>query len=67
MRRSEELGALAPEQNGSRKGKTLDTQSLNTELLYNLVRLKRVPETSIFTDLVSNYNILVHSIDSLSL
>ena len=30
MRRAEELGALVPEQYGSRKGKTEDIQALNT-------------------------------------
>ena len=47
-RRAEELRALAPEQYGSRKGKSEYTQALNTQLLYYIVRLKRVPVTRIF-------------------
>eukprot|EP00957_Ditylum_brightwellii_P172332 13119594-Ditylum_brightwellii.AAC.1 len=44
-----------------------DLQALNTRLFYNYVLLERVPATSIFIDLVSNYDLVVHSIASLAL
>ena len=34
-----------------------DIDALNIRLLYDPTRLKRVPETITFTDLVSNYNL----------
>ena len=67
MRKSEELRALYPKQYTIRKRKASDINALNTQLFYNIIRLKRVPATSTFADLVSNYGIVVHRIASLSL
>lgn len=67
MRRAELNGGLAIEQYGSRTAKAADIQALNTRLFYDLVRLKKIPATSEFTDLVSNYDLVVHSLASLSL
>ena len=39
----------------------------NTRLFYELIRQNKFPETSIFADLVSNYDLVVHSIAYLSL
>ena len=63
----ESTGTLAPEQYGSRKAKEADAQDLNTRLLYDPTRLKRVSATSVFSDLVSNYNLVAHNIAALSL
>ena len=49
------------------KEKATDIHALNIRLFYDLTRLKRVPATITFTDIVSKYNLLVHSITSLSL
>ena len=62
MIRAEELGALSPKQHVSRKPKSEDIQDLNTRLFYNIKILKRVPGTNTFADLVSNYDLVVHSI-----
>ena len=64
--KSEELNALSPEQYG-RKKKEEDIQELNTSLLYYLIRLKRVPEITNFVDIIYNYDLVVHTIASLSL
>ena len=67
MKNSEELESLAPEQYGSRASKSADIQALSTRLFYDKIRLKRLPATSVFADLVSNYDLVLHSISSLSL
>ena len=61
------LDVLALEQYGSRKAKAADIQALNIRLLYDLTRLERIPSTSTFTDIVSNYDIVVHIISYLKL
>ena len=55
------------EKYGLRKEKAADIYALNIRLFYDPTSLKRVPETITFADLVSNYNLLVHNIASLSL
>lgn len=67
MQRAEECEGVAPEQYGSRKHKAADIQALNTRLFYDLVRLHQTAATSKFIDLVSNYDLVVHSIASLAL
>ena len=44
-----------------------DVQALNTRLLYDLLRLNRLPAVTPFADLVSNYDLVCHSIASLAL
>ena len=61
------LDRITPEQYGSRKSKAADTQSINTIFFYDLIRQKRIPATSIFSDLVLNYYLVVPSIAYLSL
>eukprot|EP00957_Ditylum_brightwellii_P201642 15326568-Ditylum_brightwellii.AAC.2 len=67
MELAEGNGGIAEEQYGSRKHKAADIQALNTRLFYDYVRLERTPATSPFIDLVSNYDLVVHSIASLAL
>ena len=67
MSQSESLDGLTPKQYGIWKEKAADIQELNTRLFYDLIRKKIIPATSIFTDLVSNYDLVVDSIDSLSI
>eukprot|EP00957_Ditylum_brightwellii_P124976 9527183-Ditylum_brightwellii.AAC.1 len=67
MERAEGLGGIAPEQFGSRKHKYADLQALNTCLFHNFIWLERTTSTSTFIDLVSTYNLVVHSIASLAL
>ena len=47
----------SPGKYGLRKEKATDIDALNIRLFYDPTRLKRVPETITFTDLVSNYNL----------
>ena len=67
MAKDGNLDGLPPEQYESRNFKATNIQALNTQLFYDLIRQKRIAAMSILTDLVSNYNLLVHSITSLSL
>eukprot|EP00957_Ditylum_brightwellii_P200365 15275304-Ditylum_brightwellii.AAC.1 len=67
MQQAEEWHRIAPEQYGSRKKKSADIQDLNTSLFYDYVQLKRTPATSIFIDLVSNYDMGAHNIAMLAL
>eukprot|EP00957_Ditylum_brightwellii_P105962 8082922-Ditylum_brightwellii.AAC.1 len=67
MNKAEECNGIAPEQYGSRRRKAADIQALNTRLFYDLVLLERKLATSTFIDLVSNYDLVVHSIASLAL
>ena len=64
---AENIDGLAPEKYGIWKSKSVDTQVLNTKLFYDLIRQVRNPSASIFADIVYNYNLVVHSIASLSL
>eukprot|EP00957_Ditylum_brightwellii_P179638 13684293-Ditylum_brightwellii.AAC.1 len=67
MRRAEACGGVAPEQFGSRCYKSVDLQALNTRLFYYHVLLQKIPSTSVFIDLVTNYDFVVHNIASLAL
>jgi hypothetical protein len=67
MKRAESCGGIAPEQYGSRRQKSADLQALNTRLYYDHILLRRIPATSVFIDLVSNYDLVVHNIASLAL
>ena len=67
MRQSEELEGLTPEQYGNRASKSADIQALNTRIFYEFVRLKRISDTNIFTDLISNYNLVLQIISYLEL
>eukprot|EP00957_Ditylum_brightwellii_P038338 2898307-Ditylum_brightwellii.AAC.1 len=67
MRRAEACDSIAPEQFGSRRQKSADLQALNTRLYYDCILLKRVPATSVFIDLMSNCDLVVHNIASLAL
>ena len=58
---------LAPEQYGSRESKASDTQALNTRLFYDLTWIKRLSATSVFSHLVSNYDLVAHNIAARSL
>ena len=64
---AEELKGIPPEHYGSRKAKAADVKALNNRLLYNLVRQKKVTSRSVFADLISNYDLVVHRISSLAL
>ena len=66
-RKSKNLDGLSPEQYDSRKSNTKDIKNLNTRLFYDIIRQNRISETSIFVELVSKYDPVVHSISSLSL
>eukprot|EP00957_Ditylum_brightwellii_P042355 3206893-Ditylum_brightwellii.AAC.1 len=67
MENTERLQGVANEQYDSCKNKATDIQALNTRLYYNFVLLERTPATSTFIDLVSNYDLVVHSIASIAL
>ena len=67
MRQAEELEGIYPEQYRIRESKAADTQALNTRLFYDYIRIQRIPSTRIFADLISNYDLVVHNIASLSL
>ena len=51
----------------SHDSKSADIQALNTRIFYDIVLLKRKPETSISANLVSNYDLVLHRIASLAL
>ena len=59
MSQAEILDGIAREQYGSRKAKAADIQALKTRLFYDLIRQKRIPATSIFNNLASNYDLVV--------
>ena len=61
------IDGLATEHHRSRKPKEADIQALNTRLFYDHIRQKIIPDTSIFADLVSNCDLVIHSIASISL
>ena len=47
--------------------KAVYIQALNTRLFYNIALLKRTHTTSVLVDLVSNYDLVLHSIYYLAL
>ena len=67
MRKTEDMEVLAPEQYRRHALKAADTHALDTGLFYDLVLLNPTPATSIFTDLVFNYDLVLHRIDYISL
>eukprot|EP00957_Ditylum_brightwellii_P062823 4767000-Ditylum_brightwellii.AAC.1 len=67
MASTENLEGVAGEQYGSRKKKAADIQALNTRPFYDNALLERTPATSTSIDLVSNYDLVVHSIAPLAL
>ena len=67
MIRVQELRSFATNKYRTRKGKSEDTQALNTRLFYDLIRLNIITEISTFSDIVSNYDLVVHTIAPLSL
>ena len=67
IKNPEELEGLVPEQYDIRESKAAENQALNTRLVYALIWLNRLPDTSIFTDMVSNYDLVLHSIPPFSL
>ena len=67
MRKAEDMEGLAPEQYGSCALKPAYIQALNMRIFYDIVLLKHAPATSVFADLVSNYDLVLHSIASLAL
>ena len=67
MIQAKSLEVITPEQYGNQKVKDSVIQALKTRLFYNFTRKKKIPELSIFADLVSNYDLVAHSIDFLSI
>ena len=67
MSKYEELVGLAPEQYFSRVSKLQYIRDLNTILFYDIIFLKWIPDTSVFVDLLFNYNTVLHGIVSLLL
>ena len=67
MNQAEYLEVISPEHYGSQKAKSADAQDLNTHLFYDLVRQNTVTSTSVFADLISKYDLVVHSIDYIAL
>ena len=63
----EDLDVLDPKEYGICKAKAADIQYLNTHLVYEVTRKKRPPATSTISELISNYDLVLHSIASLSL
>ena len=63
----EEIEGIVHEHYGSRKSKASDVQAINNFLLYNLVRQKKFTSTSVFAGIISNYELVVQSIDYIAL
>ena len=61
----EDMEGLAPEQYRSHALKAAGIHDLNMGLFYNILLLNLTPETRVFVDFVSNYDLVIHSIDSL--
>ena len=61
------LHGLEPEQYGSLSDKAIDTQATNKHQFYNLSRIKRFPATSTFEYLISNYDLVVHTMSAILL
>ena len=49
------------------KSKAVGIHAMKTRIFYDPTRLKRVPVTSTFVGIVSNHNLVIHSIASLSM
>ena len=62
MKNSEDIEGLAPKKYGNRASKSADIQALNTKLIYNIIQLKRLPNTIVFAYLVSNCDLVLYSI-----
>ena len=67
MYQAEEVYGIAPEQYGNQESKYGNVQALNTRLFYDLDRQKKVTSTSVFADLISDYDLVVQIISSLDL
>eukprot|EP00957_Ditylum_brightwellii_P069333 5263614-Ditylum_brightwellii.AAC.1 len=67
MQHAEGCLGIAIELYSSRELILADLQALTTRLLYNCVLLKGTPATSLFIDLVSNYDLVVHNAVSIAL
>ena len=63
--KAENLEVLSHKKYGIRKAKIADIQARNTRIFYDIIRQDITPSPSIFVDLVSNYDLLVHIIASL--
>eukprot|EP00957_Ditylum_brightwellii_P083131 6320712-Ditylum_brightwellii.AAC.1 len=67
MKKAEAQKGIAREQFGGRVGHSPDLQSLNIRIFYDQIILQQKPASSTFIDLVSNYDLVTHSIGSLAL
>eukprot|EP00957_Ditylum_brightwellii_P103603 7893313-Ditylum_brightwellii.AAC.1 len=67
MMNVEYLQGVNDKQCGSWENKSTDIQALKTRLYYDYFLLERVPATSALIDLVSTYDLVVHSNASLAL
>eukprot|EP00957_Ditylum_brightwellii_P125082 9534376-Ditylum_brightwellii.AAC.1 len=67
MRQAEIIHGVAPVQFRSRRKKSEDLQVLSTRLFYDYTLLQKHPGTSLFIDLVSEYDLIVHSIATLAM
>ena len=67
MQLAESTDTLAPEHYGIIKANVSGAQDLITRIFCDLTRLKRVSATSVFSDLVSYYDLVTHNIADLSL
>ena len=67
MRQAKNLDGIAHEKYRSRKSKAAYIQALNIRIFYDIIRQKIIQATSVFADLVSNYDLVAHSIASLYL
>ena len=61
------MEVLVPEKYVRQASKAADIQDLKTRLFYDRILLKKIPTTSIFANLVSNYYLVSQSIALLSL
>ena len=67
MNQAEDIEGISPEQYGRITSKDADIQAFNTYLFYDLVIQKKVKSTSVFADIIYNYDLVVHIIASISL
>ena len=67
MKKDEDTEWLDLEQYRSHASKVTDTQDLNMRLFYDIIILKQTPTMIIFADIISNYDLALHSIDYLAL
>ena len=67
INQEEYLEVISPEEYGIKKSKAAGVKSLITHLFYNLVRQKKATSTSLFFDLISNYDLVIHNIASLAM